>query len=221
MTGFKFVKLSLASGIFYVFRSQSKSLWRPVGIFSQPEVALDHVPGTSFFPYITTESFQIYLPASYFFCLFRKSESPITYRFTCWYMMDKTLPINIQLNSSQLHNIFIMLSCINFGPSVFPVAVTMSELFFLCFGTVPQRDLDTVLPLLADGYSSWSQAQLRQCGLKPAVQSHHSSQFSCQSQLDLLWIKYSNFWEPSVVAFWLFLVVGIAGKNAFLYSPVQ
>lgn len=83
--------------------------------------------------------------------------------------MDKTLPINVQLDSSQLHNIFIMLSCINFGPSVSPIAVTMSELFFQYFATVPQRDLDTVLPLLADGYSSWSQAQPGQCGLKPAV----------------------------------------------------
>jgi len=42
------------------------------------------------------------------------------------------------------------------------------------FGNVPQNGLDPVLPLSADGYSSWRQAEPGQCGLKPALQAHHS-----------------------------------------------
>lgn len=98
MTDFNFVKVCWISILFYAFISQSKSLWRSVGIFWQLEVALDYVLGTSFFPCDAIESLQAYLPASYFFCLFGKPDSLITYRFTCWHTVDKAVPINIQLD---------------------------------------------------------------------------------------------------------------------------
>lgn len=88
--------------------------------------------------------------------------------------MDKTPPVNILLGNSKLCNTLVMLSCINFSPSVFSVTATISKLSSQDFGTVPLSGLDTVLPLSADGYSSWSQGQPGQCGLNPAVQSHNS-----------------------------------------------
>lgn len=73
-------------------------------------------------------------------------------------MMDKTLPINILLGTSKLCNILVMPSSISFGLSLFGGTVTISKLSSQCFGNVPQSALDTVLSLLADVYSSWSQA---------------------------------------------------------------